>query len=678
MSSPVSRPRAALAAGIAVLAVVWPSVAVGATDHPPVPTAVPLESGWSFRFDNERATKRVKVPHVFDARARKQDFRGRVGWYSLKFTAPRAVPGFGWGVRFEQARRVSQVWLNGVPIGGSKDPYVPFTLPATGLRAGRENTLVVRVDNRKGREPREGWWNWGGLTRPVTLVPRGPLALRDPALLSKVDCEPGGAVCRAAVLVDGVLVNRSGAEQPAPKLSVALTAPGGGRALRHTETVRPLHPGESARVQFEIPVADPELWSPESPRLYDGTITTVASGDRPTQVDHQRLGLRSVKVVGGMLELNGRQLDLRGASLQEDVLGRGPALSDADMDRIVAELKALHANVTRAHYALNERLLDKLDAAGIMVWGQAPIYHRDRLLETAPQRDAALATLRGTVLADRTHPSVTTHSVANELSVVPDSVPGTKAYLDAAVRVTRDADPTLPVSVDLLSYPGFGVQRAYAQYDVLGINSYFGWYPGKTDHSTEKLGDLAPYLDHMRRLYPRQGLVLTEFGAESTMAGPASTKETFAFQSRYVREVLDIVEQRPFVGGAIYWTLREFAVKPDWDGGAGRVDVARDSIHNKGLISYAGRKKPAWTIAARDFSSTPLYREVAPAVAANVPQGREGGSALVVWGIVVLITALILVDAWALLGILGARRTAPAPRREPAEEAATAPARSAA
>jgi hypothetical protein len=674
----VTRPGTALAAGIAVLAVLIGSAAPAAAEYPPVPTAVPLNSGWSFRYDNESAVKRVRVPHVFDARPDAADFGGRVGWYSLRFRAPRAVPGFGWGVRFEQSRRVTQAWLNGVSIGTAGDPYVPFTLPATGLKAGQENTLLVRVDNRKGAEPREGWWNWGGLTRPVSLVPRGLLELRDPALMPKVTCEQGGAVCRASVLFDGVLVNRSGAEQPAPKLAVALTPPGGGAPLRHTATVRALHPGESGRVRFEFGVADPELWSPQSPKLYDATVTTLSAGGRPVQVDHQRVGLRSVKVAGGMLELNGRQLDLRGASLQEDILGHGPVLSDADMDRIVAELKALHANVTRAHYGLDKRLLDRLDAAGIMVWAQAPIYHRDRLLETVPQREAALATLRGTVLADRTHAAVITHSVANELSVIPDAVPGTKAYLDAALDQTRDLDPTLPVSVDLLSYPGFGAQQTYARYDLLGINSYFGWYPGKTDHSTARLHDLAPYLDHMRDLYPRQGLVLTEFGAESTMAGPATTKETFAFQSRYVRDVLDIVEQRPFVGGAIYWTLREFAVKPKWDGGAQRRGVPRDSIHNKGLITYGGRRKPAWNVAARDYAATPLYREVDRAVAANVAQGREGGSAWAVWGIVLAILALFAIDAWALRGILGALRRGPAPRAEPADELAAARARSAA
>ena len=71
---------------------------------------------------------------------------------------------------------------------------------------------------------------------------------------------------------------------------------------------------------------------------------------------------------------------------------------------MVAELEALGADITRAHYALSERMLDRLDAAGILVWSQAPIYHRDALLTTAAQRAEALRTVRKTVLATRNHP----------------------------------------------------------------------------------------------------------------------------------------------------------------------------------------------------------------------------------------------------------------------------------
>jgi beta-glucuronidase len=381
-----------------------------------------------------------------------------------------------------------------------------------------------------------------------------------------------------------------------------------------------------------------------------------------------------VRVRNGLLELNGRPLDALGASIQEDLPGRGPALTDADIDTIVAELKAVHATITRAHYLLNERLLDKLDEAGIMVWSQAPIYHRDRLLETPEGRATALDTVRGTVLAARSHPSVITHSVANELSAVPDSVPGTADFLRRAAALERDLDPTLPVSVDLLSYPGYGREETFARnFDLLGVNSYFGWYPGKANRSTANLADLGPYLRHMRAIYPRQGLMLTEFGAESTFKGPANVKETFAFQTDYLRKTLGIYDQAPFMSGAIYWTLREFAVKPKWDGGAKR-DVPRDGIHNKGLLTYAGARKPAWRVAERAFAGAPVYRGATATAAVAHLRAPDRGMRddLLAWGAAMLVLVLLALDVWALRGILGGHggsRQGGAGTGRPAEDA---------
>ncbi len=651
------------------LVVAGSSVTAPARAQEGVPAPMPLASGWEFRPDTAdrglragwparlpaRGWQRVAVPHVFDAKAAEAGFGGTVGWYRVRFKAPPARGGFDWELRFEQVRRRARVWLNGREVGRHGDPYVPWAIPASGLRPGAVNELVLRVDNRKVKEPREGWWNWGGIVRPVSLAPRGRLALRDPGLMPQVDCAPGGVTCTAKVLVEGTLENRSGAEISAPRVRLRLRGPGDGTQIEQTALARALQPGETTRVSFTVEVDDPQLWAPGSPNRYAATLTTLA-GDASTQVDTRKIGLRGVKVRNGLLELNGRQLDVRGAAIQEDSRGRGPALGDADVARIVRELQAVHANVTRAHYLLNPKLLDALDAAGIMVWSQAPIYHRDRLLRTAAQREAALSTLRRTVIAARSHPSVITHSVANELSAVPDSVPGTRRFLAAARAEVKRLDPTLPVSVDLLSYPGFPAAKAYAQYDLLGINSYFGWYPRKKRHSTARLADLGPYLDRMRRLYPTQAMVLTEFGAESTFEGPALKKESYAFQSDYVARVLGIVRDRPFVGGAIYWTLQEFAVKPDWDGGAKR-SVPRDGIHNKGLITYDGRRKPAWAVAERDFAATPLYREVPAAVALNLPTGQDGGGGdSLLWAAVTGVLALLALDVWALLGIVRSRR----------------------
>jgi len=603
----------------------------------------------------------VTLPHVFDPRPLPALFRGTVGWYSLSFTAPRAPAGFAWSVRFDQVRRVADVWLNGRPLGTHTDPYVPFEVALDGLRRGA-NTLVVRVDNRKGAEPREGWWNWGGITRPVTLVPRGPVVLSDLAIMSRLRCPAGGRCSGAEALVDGWLTNRSSTPVPA-RVAVRLSFPGSATTSSGVLSGGVLAPGARTHVHLPVPVNGPvELWSPRHPRLYDGLVTTTA-GATVSQVDHRAVGLRSVTVHDGLLYLNGRRIDLRGTSIQEDLPGRGPALTDADLDTIVAELRAVHANATRAQYLLSPRLLDRLDRAGIMVWSQAPVYHRDQLLMTPAQREQALATVGGTVLQARGHPSVITHSVANELTPEPDRVTTTRAFLLAAASMTRELDPTIPVSLDVLTYPGFPREHTYTSFDLLGINNYFGWYPGHAGHSTANLADLAPVLRQMHGRYPGQAMVMTEFGAEATEPGPATVKQTYAFQEAYLRRTLGAVDALPFMSGALYWTLREFAVKPHWDGGAQRRDSPHDSIHHKGLISYAGVPKPAWRTARSLFERTPLY-PVGPTAGPSPGPLVTLASVLALLGLLAIIAGLLALSVWALLGIRAATRsdTWPAPR----------------
>src|SRR3954468_5446139 len=188
------------------------------------PRAVSLDRGWTFGVDGQ-AAKPIAVPHVMQATTTPATFNGTTGTYRLRFTAPATPRGFGWGLRFEQVRRVARVVLNGKTIGVHQDPYTPFTLPASTLRPGA-NALVVHVDNRKGPEPREGWWNWGGITRPVTLVPLGPIVLRDAGLMPRVACDRRGRCADGQFLLDGELVNRSGTKTR-PWVTVALRAPDG-------------------------------------------------------------------------------------------------------------------------------------------------------------------------------------------------------------------------------------------------------------------------------------------------------------------------------------------------------------------------------------------------------------------------------------------------------------------
>jgi Glycosyl hydrolases family 2, TIM barrel domain/Glycosyl hydrolases family 2/Glycosyl hydrolases family 2, sugar binding domain len=651
----------ALAVAVA-LALVLPGAALAA--DPPGPVSLP--QGWDFALDpTDQGTiqnwqsggrgfgwQPATIPHVLDARTDPQVFLGSIGWYRLTFQGPATRPGLGWAVRFEQVRRVARVWLNGQELGHHHDPYTPFELPAKGLRPGEPNTLVIRVDYRRSAGLREGWWNWGGITRPVSLVARGPVVMHDAGLLPQRVC--AGSACAWNVLVDGWLENAGDTSQ-APSVSVRLQS-SDGTISEGSAISRQLQPGERVRVRFAVAVRGaPKLWSPDSPNLYAATVSTRAGG-QVMQVDRRRIGLRSVAVVDGMLRLNDRVLDLRGASVQEDIPGRGPALTDADIDNTIDELKALGANVTRAHYLLDQRLLDRLDQEGILVWAQSPVYHRDRQLRTPGERSYELDVVRKTILEARNHPSVITHSVANELTALPDEHRTSEVWMRNAAALARDLDPTLPVSIDVLSYPGIPRQTTYDAFDVLGINSYYGWYEGRADRSTADIADLAPYLRGMRDKYPGKALVITEFGAEATEPGPADVKQTYAFQTQYLKRNLDIIDRLGFMGGAIYWTAREFAVKPEWDGGAHPPE--RDSIHNKGLITYDGKIKPAFTAAQEAFKATPLYRDD-PAAVVRAQLSARGSlipRALLFIGGLGFILGLLALDAWCLRDIWRAWR----------------------
>jgi hypothetical protein len=548
----------------------------------------------------------VTVPSVFNPSAVPSEYGGSVRRYRLRFEGPATPPGFRWLIHFEGVRRSATVLLNGRRLGRNRDPYTPFTFEASSLRPGRPNVLLVVIDSRKDPRLPEGWWNWGGIVRPVHLVPAGRAHLHDLGTMSDVTCRGPARGCRAELLVDGVL-ERSGVREIAPTLEVALRAPGG-RLTRRVFRL-PRQTGERRRVRVSMRVPAPVLWRPEDPQLYSARLTLR---DRGTvqQIERRRVGLRSVEVKGGRLYLNNRLVKLAGASVHEDMPGSGAALTRADNARIVADLKALGANVTRSHYVLNEDLLSRLDRAGILVWNQAPIWQRDRqanVLRFPSQRRRAWETVRRTVIAARSHPSVITHSVANELWSRPDERPGvTRRYLEAAQREARALDPTLPISVDVNGRPHHPEQFTYHDFDMLGINQYFGWY-----RWVENFDDLPLYLQEMRDLYPQLALVMTEFGAEARpelAEAPGDLKGSYAFQSFHLQRTLDVADAAA-MSGAIYWTLREFEIFPGWRGGAGRrpPQFEPNTRHHKGLLTYDGDKKPAWFVARERLRATPLY-----------------------------------------------------------------------
>ena len=108
---------------------------------------------------------------------------------------------------------------------------------------------------------------------------------------------------------------------------------------------------------------------------------------------------------------------------------------------------------------------------------------------------------------------------------------------------------------------------------------------------------LPAFLDARRACYPRQALMVTEFGAEANRDGPVEEKGTWAFQADFLDYHMQVYASKPWLSGMSYWALNEFRVRPAWEGGNPRP---APPVHQKGLLTYVAREhKPAWDVARR-------------------------------------------------------------------------------
>lgn len=575
-----------------------------------------LGGDWLFRLDNDqgRAQRfqrqtstegwtKTRIPNAWNAGDNSvASMTGTVGWYRKDFRLPDRRARMDWLVRFESVNYRAQVWLNGRPIGRNTGAYLPWDLrlPSSALKRNGVNRLVVRVDNRRLRtdfppsgltgsgDPAGGWWNYGGLLREVYLQRVDRIDITSVTVRPQLPC----ATCTASVLAR-VVVRNYGDSTASVRIS------GSFGAKRMNLGTRRVGAHDFMSFDARVRVPRPRLWSPASPHLYNASFTVRAGGRR---VIGYRLksGIRSIAVAGGKLTLNGRALSLRGVGLHEDDPQRGFAIDSARRAQIVAQAKELGATVIRSHYPLHPQMHEIADRTGMLVWSEIPVYAvKTQYLKRETVRKLAARELEDNILANQNHPSIMLWSIGNELSARPGPVQS--YYIERAVRQAKALDPSRPVGLAVAGYPSAGCRPQYAALDVIGINEYFGWYPGPNGQIADR-DALPDYLDSVRACYPGKAIFVSEFGAEANRDGPVEEKGTFQYQQDFVNYHLAIHNSKPWLSGSIYWALQEFRVRPNWDGGNPRPN---SPIHEKGLLRFDGSKKPAWFDVQRLFAATP-------------------------------------------------------------------------
>ncbi len=558
----------------------------------------------------------VTVPNSYNAGDfSSQSQAGYVGWYRRDFTLPagafgRYVPvgARAWIIRFESVNYYATVWLNGHELGTHAGAYLPFEFQLTGLRAG-VNRLIVRIDNRTNPGdlppgPGSNWWNFGGLQREVYLRAVARADLQQVQVRQVLPC----ASCAAKIQEQAVVHNVTSTPQ-----TVQLHGSYGGVRLNFGRAT--IGPHGTWMPQASVTIAHPRLWAPGSPYLYSVRLTLSDPRGRALGGYFTYSGIRSIKVTrGGRLELNGRLLDLRGFDLHVQNISTGAALTQAQYAQLIAWVREAGATVIRAHYPVGPQLEELADRYGILIWSEIPAWGiQNQYLSQPGWLARAHELLRENILDNQNHPSVLLWSIGNEL---PTPVTRAEAgYIAGASALARQLDPTRPVGLAISNPPGNPCQPAYGPLDVIGDNEYFGYFDaaGGADDDRDAL---SPFLNTVRACYPTKALFVTEFGFDADREGPVEERGTYAFQANSVAFHLGVFATKPWLSGAMYFALQEYAAYPGYSGGDPRPNPP---FNQKGLVDLYGHFKPAWSVVSSIFHSA---TQIAPAPTRTTSTGK--------------------------------------------------------
>ncbi len=364
---------------------------------------------------------------------------------------------------------------------------------------------------------------------------------------------------------------------------------------------------EAANVTATALVPKPALWSPTSPNLYQLTLTMG-----PNTSYSANVGLRQLTWHGGHVYLNGTQLQLHGASIQEDARGHGDALTPADQSTIVRELEQIGANAVRSQHPLDPALLERLDEAGILVWqGIGPVEGAGNWYSTTPRLLAeAEQQARTAALAERLHPSIFAWNLVDE--VAGNGRDGQEvAYVRTLARWLHQHDPTRLVAVDVWGdHPPEEAGALYSEVDAVAETDYSGWYDYPHDTSAQLAARMRARLAAMERTFSGKVLVISEFGAESNALNPPGAPGSYAYQAKLLAEHIAVYKTDPHLTAMLIWVLRDYPLNPTFDGGSihGSLPTLKliEGLNQKGLFTYAGQPKPgvASTV-ARLFKALP-------------------------------------------------------------------------
>jgi beta-glucuronidase len=510
----------------------------------------------------------IQVPGDWNSQAEKFLYYEGIVWYKRGFDFVKSNPANKVYLYFGAVNYEADVYLNGKKLGKHKGGFTSFNVevPDSVLKT-TGNFLVVKVDNTRHKDEvptvNTDWWNYGGITRDVQLIEVPPAYIQD----YSIHIKKGASVKTAKnIPVEGwVQLNgwqsNSSVIVEIPELKIKKAFP---------------VTGDKVAVQFNLPAA--QLWSPQTPKLYNVIIS--ANNDRI----EDKIGFRTIEVVGKQVLLNGKPLFMRGICMHEEIPQQiRRAYSKQDALQLLGWAKELGCNMVRlAHYPHNENMTRTADSLGILVWSEIPVYWTIDFSSTEVF-DKARTQLAEMITRDHNRASIIIWSVGNETPVNPVRT----AFMRNLINAARSLDSSRLVSAALEVNYQAGVNNVddpLGEYvDIVSFNEYLGWYAGLPDRCRTANWHIAfdkPFF-------------ISETGAETLYGfhGDSLTRWSEEYQEWYYREQVAMFKRMPDnFAGLSPWILCDFR-SPRRNN-----QTFQEGWNNKGLIDQQGRKKKAFAV----------------------------------------------------------------------------------
>jgi beta-galactosidase/beta-glucuronidase len=590
-----------------------------------LPVSIPLSGEWSFSVDKDNIGEKqgwinptykdsswmtVQVPHTWNVMPEYSEFEG-FAWYRRRFIAPVESQNAHARLKFDAVFYLARVWLNGQYLGEHEGGYTSFEFDVTDVvRSGEENVIAVQVDNWRATnripvvitpEWSFDWWNYGGITREVSLEVTSRAYIAQQKIVSTPHLTDIDEADSAKVTASIIIINTSDHAFDGTLQADLLEEATGQSVLTSLASVPVTASADNnAEVQMDVTIDSPKLWHFDHPNLYRWSVSLLGANGQVLHTNEVMIGFRSVELKDGYFCLNGEPVRLVGITRHADYPGQGAAETVTAMAADYDDLKTLNEVFSRpVHYPQHKFILDYADRHGILLIPEVPAWQlTQQQMYSEQMRELEKQQLMEMIAEDFNHPSVWAWSVGNEI----ESNTGSGIeFVKEMIAYVKSLDPTRPVgfaSNRLGSQPWFD---ATAESDFVLMNQYFGTWVGP------KQG-LGPALDVVHKTWPEKTVIISEYGFEphwNRLWGPptsdlnaeeyyfipedtpSESEEADIVRRQLIKEQLETFRSKPFVAGAIFWTYQDYRTRSNFV---------------MGLVDFNRNRRGSWDVLREEYA----------------------------------------------------------------------------